>query len=361
LIHSLPQNDAYWKIQGTHILTNHLSLEAATLHLQSCEDSSTDHNSAQANNVRNPGAGRGNRGGGRGRWKNNSRNSPYGRDKKGDNSKRGNNGKSRGKLERQHGKGLDNDQCMWCLKHGHHQRQCDDYKKHRKLSLEEIRQRENKTSSGYTARITSYHDSNDNILSYSSSSVALPCVTSQSFSASTKTHTIIDSGATEHFSGRRSDFRQLKRWQSPRTVTVANGKEVLCEGYGTIIINCQSYNLELRNVWFVPEFNNVRLVSVWRLNDHGIEVRFNEHTCHLWQDDKRLFSVSGSAGLFEIPDTNSISAAFNTKQTTPVPYQNPLEPPIRTEPTSSTKAISQNHTNESSEISKRTVSNDQSI
>ncbi|KAI0991113.1 hypothetical protein K3495_g17074, partial [Podosphaera aphanis] len=42
LIHSLPQNDAYWKIQGTHILTNHLSLEAATLHLQSCEDSSTD-------------------------------------------------------------------------------------------------------------------------------------------------------------------------------------------------------------------------------------------------------------------------------------------------------------------------------
>ncbi|KAI0996531.1 hypothetical protein K3495_g11652 [Podosphaera aphanis] len=50
LVHPLPQNDSYWKIRGTHVLTNKLSLEGAILHLQSCEELSVEKTLAQANN-----------------------------------------------------------------------------------------------------------------------------------------------------------------------------------------------------------------------------------------------------------------------------------------------------------------------
>ncbi|KAI0992913.1 hypothetical protein K3495_g15271 [Podosphaera aphanis] len=113
LVHSLPQNDSYWKIQGTHVLTNKLSLEDAILHLQSCEELSVDKTPAQANNVRNTGASRGKRGIIKGRGKRRFGNVPHDREKKGESLRKGNYGKSRGKSGRFQGRDFDADQCKW--------------------------------------------------------------------------------------------------------------------------------------------------------------------------------------------------------------------------------------------------------
>lgn len=55
----------------------------------------------------------------------------------------------------------------------------------------------------------------------------------------------------------------------------------------------------------------MRLISVWRLNNAGIEASFNQHHCHLRKDNKIIMSVSGKDGIFEISG-RSKSIALNT-------------------------------------------------
>ncbi|KAI0993276.1 hypothetical protein K3495_g14908, partial [Podosphaera aphanis] len=153
---------------------------------------------------------------------------------------------------------------------------------------------------GYLARTDD--QSNENNWPYPS---AAPCVTGQALLSLSKLETIIDSGATEHFSGQRADFINLKRWHEPRTVLVADGKEVLCEGTGTIELKTPQQTLTLNGVWYVPKFQRVRLISVFRLNDAGIEAQFVNHRCVLWKGNTKLITISGSNGLYKFPETSS--------------------------------------------------------
>ncbi|KAI0994984.1 hypothetical protein K3495_g13195, partial [Podosphaera aphanis] len=72
----------------------------------------------------------------------------------------------------------------------------------------------------------------------------------------------IDSGATRHFSGRISDFLGLKRWSLPKYVSTANGNTCPSDGYGI----CKIGDLVLKDVWYVPDFKDIRLISVGALN-----------------------------------------------------------------------------------------------
>ncbi|KAI0999284.1 hypothetical protein K3495_g8913 [Podosphaera aphanis] len=309
------------------------------MYLKSCETSTTSKEPAGANIVQGNRIGRGKGKGGR--WKNGRNNS---RQNNRNDERRGNmlkKGQWRGKSGRLHGTKFDENQCKW-------------------QALDEDVGKESSTSAGYTARVSSHYDNNeDNICSYFP--VALPCVTTRSYSASSRTLTIIDSGATEHFSGVRSDFNQMKRWNSPRAVTVANGKEVICEGYGTVIIKTHLQTLELSNVWFVPEFGNVRLISVWRLNDSDIEARFSKHNCHLWKNDKKIMSVSGCNGLYEIqeaPNSTALSGTTiptSTDSDSPLMQESSLKLQKLTNDVSSSLDISTQHRN------RRTIPNDASI
>ena len=65
---------------------------------------------------------------------------------------------------------------------------------------------------------------------------AMPLVTSHEYALRTvnKVQLYLDSGATRHFSGIKSDFTQLKHWSEPEVVHVANGQITEAIGYGTI-------------------------------------------------------------------------------------------------------------------------------
>ncbi|KAI0999468.1 hypothetical protein K3495_g8728 [Podosphaera aphanis] len=208
------------------------------------------------------------------------------------------------------------------MKHGHYEAECDSYHFHRRQALGDNKTEDHSAAARYAARMGPRRDPNEYIIS-SYVSVASHSDKSRAFSASSSIHSIIDSGATERFSGRRSDFRQMKRWSFPRTVTVADGKEVMCKSYGTIIINTDHNVLELDNIWFVPEFGKMRLIAVWRLNDAGIELRFNDHRCQLWKNSNIIMSISGSNGLFEVSErmkTNALNIKAvnsNLTETTP--------------------------------------------
>ena len=108
-----------------------------------------------------------------------------------------------------------------------------------------------------------------------SPSRALPVVTAHALmSRSREILTIVDSGCSQHFSGIRDDFSAIKRWDTPRVVQVADGKTIQCEGHGTISFRADNKEVTLKKVWFVPEFGNTRLLSVWRFNEREIDVDF---------------------------------------------------------------------------------------
>ncbi|KAI1005251.1 hypothetical protein K3495_g2971 [Podosphaera aphanis] len=121
---------------------------------------------------------------------------------------------------------------------------------------------------------------------------ACPAVTIRALLSKTdKPLTIVDSGASEHFSRIKSDFSSLKRWSAPRTVQIADGKVIKCEGYGTISFKTDDKKIDLKEVWFVPDFGNMRLLSVGAFNMRGIDVTFVNNECHVKRGSKTLFEA----------------------------------------------------------------------
>ena len=69
----------------------------------------------------------------------------------------------------------------------------------------------------------------------------------------------------------------MKRWNEPRTVRIANRVTVVTKGYGNVSLG----QLNLTEVWYVPAFNNLRLLSVKSLvlNRHLIIFEKDTATC----------------------------------------------------------------------------------
>lgn len=84
----------------------------------------------------------------------------------------------------------------------------------------------------------------------------------------------LDSGASKHFSGVQSDFTHLKRWQTPNKVVTADGTAVDAIGYQDQVWITSQGELRLREVWYVPSFEAVRLISIPQLMEDGISVIF---------------------------------------------------------------------------------------
>ena len=81
----------------------------------------------------------------------------------------------------------------------------------------------------------------------------------------------LNSGATKHFTGDQSDLVHLKRWNIPRQVRTANGIVVPAIGYGQVQIG----SLRLKDVWLVPSFKTIKLISVRTLTQEGYTITFN--------------------------------------------------------------------------------------
>lgn len=177
----------------------------------------------------------------------------------------------------------DKDECYFCRKRGHFQRDCHAYKK-----ASEMAQRKEKNKSAHLAtRSLDSTEIDDGTLYYASS-------LDRAYLSTSIVDWILDSGATRHFSGVLADFVTLKRWSSSRAVHIANKSTVQATGYGTVIIG----SLELHDVWYVPEFKSTRLVSIMVLNDEGISVTFSGGTATGCYNKEKIFSAQRHQGLF---------------------------------------------------------------
>ena len=180
---------------------------------------------------------------------------------------------------------ISHDQCAFCRKKGHYQADCRQYKKHQSICLVEQEKGDGKAQGNtvITGRVMSPEQINEAGFNYSMS-LCSPTVTNQAqylFALSqdqesralaspvlTQAHhatgaqSILDSGATRHFSGIRSDFKTLKHWLNPEPVFVANSGKSEAIGVGSIELQTSHGLVTFDNVWYAPDFGKTRLISI---------------------------------------------------------------------------------------------------
>jgi hypothetical protein len=245
LLSSLPSTE-YWHMVKIKATEDQKDLNATITSLMSYQlpkpiptlasiaASNTNRNQGNRNTRNNQrGGGRGARTRGRG-----GRNRGRGRGR-GNSGQRGGRNESRDsghedKVQKDYSKDkLSPDQCAFCRKKGHYQADCYSYKRFQAQCLQEQEAKGDGKAQGNVAIATSMsHDrmSHDQIkdagFPYLTVPHAMPSVTGHEYALhiANKAQSYLDSGATRHFSGIKSDFTQLKHWTEPEVVHVANGQ-----------------------------------------------------------------------------------------------------------------------------------------
>jgi len=91
----------------------------------------------------------------------------------------------------------------------------------------------------------------------------------------------LDSAATAHMTSCKDLFTSIK--QAGDTVTVADGRQLACQGIGTIQVQFEGEDVQISNVLYVPGLQG-NLLSVGQLTERGIECQFNQYRAELRRD-----------------------------------------------------------------------------
>ena len=99
--------------------------------------------------------------------------------------------------------------------------------------------------------------------------------------------------------GDRTLFGSLKRFAEPLEVNLADNSTILAYRKGQIELRTGTgRNLSLRESWYVPELDKVKLVSIISLNNHNIEVVFKlGRTVKARKEGRVIFTGSTRSGL----------------------------------------------------------------
>ncbi|KAI0992403.1 hypothetical protein K3495_g15782, partial [Podosphaera aphanis] len=255
----------------------------------------TSHSSRDNGNRGRGTRGRGNsRGRGRGgihKSRHHFRGKGRGRGQSGSSSTRGMDRNGRNHNDNNHG----NNSCSFCHRPGHWVKDCPEQLK----AKEQYHQSQKSSGENEYANLAGVNShSNDEQYSFSCACANIVMETALMSISPNKSGWKIDSGATRHFSGRLEDFSGLKRWSSPRHVSTADGNTCISEGYGV----CKIGYLTLKDVWYVPAFKNIKLISVGALNKDGISVIFESGTATAKKSGKIMFEASTHDNLYQILD-----------------------------------------------------------
>lgn len=131
---------------------------------------------------------------------------------------------------------------------------------------------------------------------------------------------IVDSGASSHMSTNEQYFVTLEepRSDTPRFVTVADGKRALVKGIGSCKIKCYGKNDEtkeilLSEVLFVPELD-MNLVSVGSLVQKGAGVTFDENGCTIKRGERIAAVAPRRNGLYHLRLIERVNAVVEQCQ-----------------------------------------------
>jgi hypothetical protein len=116
---------------------------------------------------------------------------------------------------------------------------------------------------------------------------------------------LIDSGATSHMTGDRSQFRHFKPWIGEKKfVRCADGDHLEVKGVGSVQLECQipgnTVYVGLHEILYV-EGLQTNLLSVGKATERGVEVKFATRTCQLYMEGKLIMEADRNPyGMYEV-------------------------------------------------------------
>ena len=109
---------------------------------------------------------------------------------------------------------------------------------------------------------------------------------------------ILDSGASKHIYSDQTLLNNLKCFESPQLVKLADNTTIRAYGKGMARLQSNQTSLRLDKVWYVPELATTKLISIGCLNDYGIEVTFKPgRTIKAYKDYNLVFTGAMCSGL----------------------------------------------------------------
>jgi hypothetical protein len=173
---------------------------------------------------------------------------------------------------------VDKDQCKWCKRRGHYQKNCIEFLKHLNKHGED--------------HVTFADESL--FLSYS------------------KSTWWIDSDATIHVANSLQGFHT--RWtlrRGERSIRVANGVEAEVEAIGELPLELNNaFILHLHNVLYVPSLSK-NLISVLCLDDDGYDCQFGNRQCLILFDNKVVGLAFGQNKLYMLSMHENVNVVCN--------------------------------------------------
>ena len=314
LLISLPEDVPKYESAVYNITRDRQSLDEAIIHLQSIIEPPKVQTTTVATAQVAQGTGRGGgnkgrgnrgkqwsvRGGFRGRGGDRGSNRGYRGGSRRDSSDRGGyNGGSSGSNRVNKSYQIDQNQCAFCHKKGHWQADCHAYQRAQKEVLD--RQSSKKEDQ---ANLASNHFEDGSL--YLNDPIAHLADSLDTV----QRDWIIDSGATQHFSNSKSDFKSIKRWSSPKIAKVAGGGLLEVEGFGDIELNTPEGPFTLKRAWYSSGFDK-KLISTSRLNEERISILLEDNMAMVYHQDTGIpiFEAVGLKGLYVFnPDEAQASA-----------------------------------------------------
>jgi GAG-pre-integrase domain len=296
ILNSLPETDS-WKTAKIHVQSNGYNLNRSLDYLSSCEDTrSTSNNAASASNPDNANSARNDRPRGGGRYRGRGRWNKRGRRGGGRGGGRGGRRNDGGDRDNY----MDGVECFWCKKKGHMEKDCYAYKEYKeRYHNKQYNKRGARGGGGdgsaNLARDETQSQATRHLTPYASSSALHVKFDDDWF---------LDSGASQDYSGVRTDFLSLKRWESPRWIRIANDLKVESEGWGEVKVG----RLTRKYVWYVPAFKALRLMSVHALTSdgYGVDFRGDSAMCH--KDGALIFEAHWRYGSYIVNEADAFIA-----------------------------------------------------
>ena len=120
---------------------------------------------------------------------------------------------------------------------------------------------------------------------------------------SSKSSWIIDSGASQHMCTDRNLFSEISNLPNGIPVEVGDGRNLIAESIGKVILENNGKRCFLEKVLYVPSLSH-NLLSVSRVAESGKVVEFDDRKCKILSGDKSCELISGTKkGLLYLLDT----------------------------------------------------------
>lgn len=101
------------------------------------------------------------------------------------------------------------------------------------------------------------------------------------------THWILDTGATNHMTGARSDFFELDTGVRG-TVKFGDSSIVNIEGHGTVLVNLKNGDHNaLTGVYHIPRLTT-NIISIGQLDEEGFKILIEGGLLKIWDVQRRL-------------------------------------------------------------------------